>query len=494
MEQQSRITGKPTPVATDMEVSVLGAMLVNGKAADECLAILRTSDAFYKPAHGIIYTAISNLYHNGLPIDLNTVSHELRSMEKLEEIGGDFYLVGLTQKVATSAHIEYHSRILLQFMLRRRVIRFNAQVSSLAYDDSTDVFDLLDRWQNEFDKATDMTMKGRKTMSFKDALQHLKQEVELLSNNTEETPLVGLTTGFRRTDKHTGGYRNQDLVIIAARPGMGKTAKVLKTVIENVKKGIPVGFISLEMSVHQLTARSVAIDTNFHLKQLLKTGFDKQKYWSVYDSHAERMQEYPLFIDDSGEDDITEIVITAKMWARVHGIKMLVVDYLQLMNDKSVRGNRESEIASISRRLKKLAKELDIPVIALSQLSRAVETRGGSKRPMLSDLRESGAIEQDADIVEFIYRPGYYNIDISESDYELAEHQHCVALGADSEIIYAKYRGGSTGTALLRWVGDKTKFVDVEDDSETVEYIDGPSLPNVSPADAFGDVKTVFDA
>lgn len=494
MQQPSKEIGKLPPQAIDIEKVVLGAMIVNGGAAvDECLAILRVPDAFYKMEHKLIYIAISQLHGTGRPVDLLTVSDELRKMEKHEEVGGDYYLTDLVQRVASSAHIEYHSRILLQRMLRRRIIAFNAQVSALAYDDSTDVFDLLDKWQNEFDKATDLTMKGRKTMSFKDALSHLKSEVEILSNRTDEAVVVGIPTGFKRTDRHTGGYRDQDLVIIAARPGMGKTAKVLKTVIENVKIGNPVGFISLEMSIHQLAARAVAIDTNFHLKQLLKTGFEHSNYWQTYDSHAERMGAYPLLIDDSGEDDITEIVITAKMWKRVHGIKLLVVDYLQLMHDKSVKGNREGEIASISRRLKKLAKELQIPVIALSQLSRAVETRGGSKRPMLSDLRESGAIEQDADIVEFIYRPGYYNIDIDQDDYDLQDHKRCIALGADSEIIYAKYRGGSTGTALLQWIGDKTKFVDVEDDREMVEYIDRP-LPTPTPDQAFDNDNTVFDA
>ena len=366
---------------------------------------------------------------------------------------------------------------------------FNAKVTSLAYDDGTDVFELIDRWQKEFDAISDLTSRGRQTMSFKDALGCLKKEVEVLSSNKGEVQLVGKTTGFKRTDKHTGGYRNQDLIIIAARPGMGKTAKVLKTVIENVKKGVPVGFVSLEMSVHQLTARAVAIDTNFHLKQLLKIGFDKLDYFRTYESHEQRMSEYKIFIDDSGESDITEIVIKAKMWKRVYGIELLVIDYLQLMSDKSIRGNREQEISSISRRLKKLAKELDIPVIALSQLSRAVETRGGSKRPLLSDLRESGAIEQDADIIEFIYRPEYYKIDISEDDYDSESHKNCVRLGANSEIIYAKYRAGSTGTALLKWVGDKTKFVDVEDDNDVVDYIDSGkenSLP-------LGDPETVFD-
>lgn len=497
MVQQSKIiTGKMPPQANDMEAVVLGAMLIDGNSIDEAFAILRVSDIFYNEKHLVIFEAIVQLFETGHPVDLRTVSHQLRTMGKLENAGGDFYLIGLTQKVASAAHIEYHCRILVQYYIKRRLIFINAQITSLCYDDSTDVFDLIDGYQKSFDSLVDVTSKGRKTMSFSKALDHLKEEVEILSANKEDVQLVGKTTGFKRTDKHTGGYRNQDLVIIAARPGMGKTAKVLKTAIANAIKDVPVGIISLEMSVHQLTARAVALDTDFHLGQLLKYGFEKTSYFERYDHHAGRMKGYPIFIDDSGESDITEVVITAKMWKRVHGIELLVIDYLQLMGDKSVKGNRETEISSISRRLKKLAKELDLPIIALSQLSRAVETRGGSKRPMLSDLRESGAIEQDADIVEFIYRPGYYNIEMNEDEYDSLSHKKAIAMGADTEIIYAKYRGGSTGTALLKWVGDKTKFVDVEDENDTVDYV-GNYLMKVSPSVAFGDddnESTVFDA
>jgi replicative DNA helicase len=198
------------------------------------------------------------------------------------------------------------------------------------------------------------------------------------------------------------------------------------------------------------------------------------------------MNSYPLYIDDSGKCDITDIVITAKLWQRKYGIKVLIIDYIQLMNDKSVKGNREAEISSVSRRLKRLAKELNIPVIALSQLSRQCETRGSSKRPLLSDLRDSGAIEQDADIVEFLYRPSYYKIDIESTDYD-SPLDVLVSAGADTEVIFAKYRAGSTGTTLLKWVGDKTKFVDVDDVMERTEYIgEELSLPKPTANEAFG--------
>lgn len=493
-KQYSLDKGKLPPQALKLEALVLGALLIDHNASDEVFTIFQDERVFYKETHQLVFKAVHDLWNDGKPVDLATVSQQLKVNGALDRIGGDYALIELTNGLYSSANVEEHSRILLQYYVKRSVIMFNSAITALAYDDSTDIFDLLSRWQKEFDKVTDLTQKGRKTINFSSAIDHLREEVVMLSNNTDEVPLVGITTGLKRTDKHTGGYRDQDLVIIAARPGMGKTAKVLKTAIENVKKDIPVGFVSLEMSIHQLTARSVAIDTDFHLTQLLKKGFEHVNYFVSFDKHGERMKQYPLYIDDSGNSDITDIVIMAKMWKRVYGIKLLIIDYLQLMTDKSVKGNRESEISTISRRLKKLAKELDIPVIALSQLSRAVETRGGSKRPLLSDLRESGAIEQDADIVEFIYRPDYYNIEMNQDDYDNQSQRDCVGLGANSEIIYAKYRGGSLGTALVKWVGDKTKFVDVEDSRDTVEYIDHP-LPNVSATDAFdaNDNNTVFD-
>lgn len=479
--------GMLPPQCVNIEEAVLGAMLVDPRGVDEALSILSQPEVFYKDSHKYIFEAILSLYKEGNPIDMLTVSAELRKLGKIELAGGDFYLVGLTQKIASAAHIEYHSRLILQKFMARQTIAFSSQIIALAYNEETDIFELMQRWQTEFDKVQDFISTGRETMSFPAALQNLKQEIELLTSNKEEVKLVGVHTGFRRLNKYTGGYRNQDLVIVAARPGMGKTAYVLKCAIENCKMGNPVGFISLEMSIEQLTARLVAIDTNFHLKQLLKTGFEQKEYFNTYTQHQERMNKYPIYIDDSGKKDLSDIVIKAKTLLRKHGIKLLIIDYLQLMEDRTNKGNREAEISKISRRLKALAKELNIPIIALSQLSRSVETRGASKRPMLSDLRESGAIEQDADIVQFLYRPEYYKIDIDADDYEPAM-QSLINAGADSEVIFAKYRGGSTNTTLLKWIGDKTKFVDVEcanDMREEPDVYEVKALPCVSPANAF---------
>jgi len=296
--------GMMPPQATELEEVVIGALLVDQKGIDEAMTIIANPDIFYKDSHKLIFTAIVSLYNAGNPIDLMTVSAELRKLGSLELAGGDYYLIQLTQKIASSAHIEYHCRLILQKYMARQTILFSSKIIALAYDETTDIFELMNRWQKEFDAVMDFTNTGRDTMSFPAALQNLKKEVELLTANKEEVKLVGVHTGFRRINKYTGGYRNQDLVIVAARPGMGKTSYVLKCAIENCKLGVGVGMISLEMSIEQLTARAVAIDTNFHLKQLLKTGFEKVEYFNTYSQHQERMKEYP-FYDRRITDDIS---------------------------------------------------------------------------------------------------------------------------------------------------------------------------------------------
>jgi replicative DNA helicase len=490
MQEKSKIIdlqkGKVPPQVIEIEEAVLGAAIIDRNGLDDLFMVIKTEQAFYKMQHQYIYAAMKSLFENGEKIDLLTVSHKLKMFGKLEEAGGDMYLIQLTQKISSSAHIEYHSRLIMQKFIARLIIEFNSRTTMLAYDDATDVFDLMGKLQSQFDEISNITIAGAKSKLFKENLTDLSKKIEFLSNQTENDELIGVHTGFNSVNKYTGGYQAQELIILAARPGMGKTSLVLKTVVENAKIGNPVGFISLEMSVHQLTARVVAIDTNFHLSQLIKTGFDKQKYFESFAHHSGRMQDYPIYIDDAAETDVNTIVLKARYWKRKYGIKLLVVDYLQLMHDSSVKGNREQEISSISRRLKLLAKELEIPIIALSQLSRAVETRGSSKRPMLSDLRESGAIEQDADIIQFIYRPDYYKIEESDWDEEM------VAKGANTEFIFAKYRGGSVATTHLKWIGDKTKFIDPTDDKENEILYESDSIQSIpigNVSEAFEDIN-----
>lgn len=467
--------GKVPPQSIELEEAVLGALLIDSNSIDECLIILKTAEVFYKEAHKYIFEAISELYANNELIDLLTVSSRLRSMNKLELAGGDWYLITLTQKIASSAHIEIHARLLQQFYIKRQLIRDAAMMLSMAYDADKDSLELLNEWGDSLDNLNEQISSGRKNISYAEGLDLVEKRVEFLTHKSPEE-VTGARTGFNVIDQFTGGYQPGELIVEAARPGMGKTAKMLKCALENARIGSGVGIISAEMSAVQLITRTVAIDTNFHLTQLTKKGFEKNEYFATLSANKHRMKGFPIYIDDAASPDIRHVQATLRMWKRKFDIKIAIVDYLQLLSDSTKAGNREQEIASISRKLKGLAKELNIPVIALSQLSRAVESRGSSKRPMLSDLRESGAIEQDADMVTFIYRPEYYNIEVDD---ELLE------MGANTEIIFAKYRGGAPGTTIgLHWQGDKTKFEDpkVVKDSHDEGY---DELPKVSPADAF---------
>jgi len=469
--------GKLMPHSSEIEEAVLGALLVDANSIDECLIILKTSEVFYKESHKVIFEAISGLYESNELIDLLTVGARLRSMNKFDVAGGDYALISLTQKIASGAHIEIHSRLLLQFYIKRQLIRDASIMLSTAYDFDIDSLELLSKWGDALDVLQEQISSGRKNVSYSEGLDLVEKRVEFLTHKSPEE-VTGARTGFNVIDQFTGGYQPGELIVEAARPGMGKTAKMLKCALENARIGSGVGIISAEMSAVQLITRTVAIDTNFHLTQLTKKGFEKNEYFATLSANKHRMKEFPIYIDDAASPDIRHVQATLRMWKRKFDIKIAIVDYLQLLSDTTKSGNREQEIASISRKLKGLAKELDIPVIALSQLSRAVETRGSSKRPMLSDLRESGAIEQDADMVTFIYRPEYYNIEVDE---ELAE------MGANTEIIFAKYRGGAPGTTIgLHWQGDKTKFEDpkVIQDSHG-ESIEEQPLPMVLPADAF---------
>ncbi|MCG9792503.1 replicative DNA helicase [Flavobacterium algicola] len=473
--------GKIVPQSIDTEQAVLGALLIDANAIDECMIILKSSDVFFKESHKVIFEAISDLYSKNESIDMITVGSRLRSMGKIDLAGGDYALVELTQKIASGAHIEFHSRLLQQFFIKRQLIRDASMMLTTAFDDSKDSLELLNEWSESLDYLNEQISSGKKNISFAEGLDLVEKRVEFLTNKSPEE-VTGALTGFNVIDQFTGGYQPGELIVDAARPGMGKTAKMMKCAVENAKIGNAVGIVSAEMSAVQLVTRAVAIDTSFHLTQLTKKGFEKPEYFQKLSGHKYRMKDFPIHIDDSPSPDIRAVSATLRMWKRKFDIKIAIVDYLQLLSDNTKSNNREQEIASISRKLKGLAKELGIPIIALSQLSRAVETRGSSKRPMLSDLRESGAIEQDADMVCFIYRSEYYDIEVDE---ELA------ATGANSEIIFAKYRGGAPGTTIgLHWDGSKTKFEDpavMNGDSHDDLDNDVAYLPSVSPSDAFDD-------
>ena len=450
--------GKIPPQATDLEEVVLGAMMIDKKGVDEVVDILHP-DAFYKEAHQHIFEAIFKLFKDGSPIDLLTVSNQLKKDGKLEAAGGDYNIIQLTQKVSSSAHIEFHARIILQKYIQRSLIKISNEIIEDSYDESTDVFDLLDKAESKLYEVTQGNIK-RSSETAQSLVTQALNKIEEISN---KEGLSGIPSGFERLDKLTSGWQPSDLIIVAARPGMGKTALTL-SMARNiaVDQKIPVAFFSLEMASVQLITRLISSETGLSSEKL-RTGKLETHEWEQLNVKVKDLEKAPLFIDDTPSLSIFDLRAKARRLASQHGIKLIVIDYLQLMTASTAGGNREQEISTISRNLKALAKELSVPVIALSQLSRAVETRGGSKRPLLSDLRESGAIEQDADIVSFIYRPEYYKID------EWDDEERSPTDG-QAEFIVAKHRNGGLENIRLKFEGHLGKFSNLESFDSPFEF------------------------
>jgi replicative DNA helicase len=443
--------GKLPPQAPELEQAVLGAMMLERNAVNEAIDILQP-DSFYVDAHKRIFGAIQNLFRTDQPIDILTVTQELKKSAELDIVGGPFYISQLTNKVASSANVQYHARIISQKHIMRELIRISAETMRDAYDDSTDVFDLLDKSEQEMYAITSGNLK-RNYEPMSDLIQDAIANIENAKNKGDG--VSGVPTGFAKMDKLTGGWQRSDMVIVAARPGMGKTAFVLsmaRNIAVEHKKAVAV--FSLEMSSTQLVTRLIASEAAISSEKLRKGDLNDQEF-AILHQHIARLTNAPIFIDDTPALNIFELRAKCRRLKSQHNVELIIIDYLQLMTaggDGSKGGNREQEISSISRSIKSIAKELDVPIIALSQLSRAVETRGGDKRPMLSDLRESGAIEQDADLVCFLYRPEYYKI---------YEDHYGSTLGI-GECIIAKHRNGALDTVLLRFIPELAKFADLE--------------------------------
>jgi replicative DNA helicase len=459
--------GKLQPQVLDLEEAVLGAMMIDKKGVDDVIDILQP-DAFYKEGHKHIFEAIVQLFTETQPIDLLTVSAQLKKNGKLDLAGGDFYLIQLTQKISSSAHIEFHSRIILQKFIQRSLIRISTEIIEDSYDETTDVFDLLDRAESKLYEVTQGNIK-RSSETAQSLVLQAKKRIEEIAG---QEGLSGVATGFDKLDKITSGWQPSDLIIIAARPAMGKTAFVLSMARNMaIDFGMPVALFSLEMASVQLITRLISSETGLSSEKL-RTGKLEKHEWEQLSTKVKNLEKAPLFIDDTPSLSIFDLRAKARRLVSQHGIRIIIVDYLQLMtaggNGKG-GGNREQEISTISRNLKALAKELNVPVIALSQLSRAVETRGSSKRPLLSDLRESGAIEQDADIVSFLYRPEYYKIDEWDDD-------EASPTAGQAEIMIAKHRNGSIENVRLKFIGHLGKFDNLEDYSGG--YDDLPSSMN----------------
>jgi replicative DNA helicase len=446
--------GKLPPQAVDLEEAVLGALMLEKDALSSVIDILKP-EVFYRDSHQKIFQAIRVLFEKTSPVDILTVTAQLRLQGELEMIGGAYYITELTNRVASAANIEYHARIIIQKYLQRELIRISTEVINSAYEDTTDVLDLLDKAEkNLFDIAQNNLRRDSRKMD--DILRESLDEIEALREKKDG--LTGVPSGFTELDRMTSGWQKSDLVIIAARPAMGKTAFVLtcaRNAAVDFNKAVVV--FSLEMSSVQLVNRLISGETEIEQEKIRKGRLEEWE-WEQIHKQVGRLEQAPLIIDDTPALNIFEFRAKCRRLKSQHDIQLIIIDYLQLMqgkgNDGKGGGNREQEIGSISRALKSVAKELNVPVLALSQLSRAVESRpGGSKRPMLSDLRESGSIEQDADMVLFLYRPEYYG---------LTEDEDGKPTAGVGEVIIAKHRNGETGTARLKFVGKYVKFTDLD--------------------------------
>jgi replicative DNA helicase len=441
--------GKLPPQALDLEEAVLGALMLEKNALTAVIEFLRP-EHFYAEAHQEIYRAIVELFESSNPVDMRTVVSQLRKSGKLEIIGGAYKIAELTSKVSSAANIEYHSRIVIEMAIKRELIRIASQVHHDAYEDTTDVFDLLDTTESSIFRISDSNL--RKNYDKMSSLVSTAMS-ELQGRKEHKDGLTGIPSGFSELDRMTSGWQRSDLVIIAARPGMGKTAFVVSALRNAALEfNHPVAIFSLEMASMQLVNRMLSAESELDGDKI-RRGVLADFEWHQLVNKTSRLSGAPIFIDDTPALSILELRAKCRRLKAEHNIQLIVVDYLQLMKGDSAAGNREQEIASISRALKSLAKEMSVPVIALSQLSRGVETRGGDKRPQLSDLRESGSIEQDADIVIFLYRPEYYKI---------TEDENGMPTQGMAEMIIAKHRNGSTGTVRLKFVGRYTKFTDFD--------------------------------
>lgn len=445
--------GHLQPQAIDIEKVVLGALMIDKDAFTVVSEIIKP-ETFYEARHQKIYEAVQSLNLQEKPVDIMTVTEELRHKGTLDDIGGPAYVVELSSQVASSAHIEYHAHILAQKFLARQLIQFASMIETDAFDETVDVDDLMQKAEGALFEISQKNMLQDYVQI--DTIVDQAHQLLLQASN-REGGLTGVPSGFRKLDDITAGWQPSDLVIIAGRPAMGKTSfalSIAKNVAIDYRK--PIAFFSLEMNNVQLVNRLISNVCSIPGNKILNGQLTPDE-WERFDSNIRKMQGAPIYVDDTPGLSIFELRTKARRLVREHGIELLMIDYLQLMNANGMRFNsRQEEVSTISRSLKGLAKELNIPVLALSQLSRAVEQRDGpeGKRPQLSDLRESGAIEQDADMVLFVHRPEYYHILQDEKGNDL----HGMA-----QIIIAKHRKGATGDVLLNFRGEYTRFSNPED-------------------------------
>jgi len=441
--------GKIPPQDIDLERVVLGAMMLERNAVNEVIDILN-ENSFYDPKHQYIYRAIRGLFATTNPIDLVTVTQYLIKNGELEASGGAAYVASLTARVASAANIQMHARLVSEKFIKRELIRVSSEIIRDAYDETVDVFELLNGAEKNLFAIAENNM-SKQVTNMQTAVREAVNEIEKAAKNADGVP--GVPTGFRKLDAITAGWQRSDMIVLAARPGMGKTAFVLsmaRNTAVDYKMGVAV--FSLEMSAVQLVKRLIASEARLDAEKLRTGKLADHEFQQLY-SKITRLSEAPIYIDDTPGISILDFRAKCRRLKHERNIELIIIDYLQLMSAKDGKGGtREQEISTISRSIKEIAKELNVPIIALSQLSRSVESRGGDKKPQLSDLRESGAIEQDADIVSFIYRPEYYGIDNLDGE-------DVTGVG---EIIIAKHRNGSLGSVRLKFVKQFALFENLD--------------------------------
>ena len=445
--------GHLQPQAPEVEKAVLGALMIDKEAY---LLICETlcPESFYIPRHQKIFDAIRLLSIEEKPVDVLTVTEQLAQMGDLENVGGPGYIAELSSRTATSANIEYHANIIAQKYLARQLISYTSTIGTKAFDETNDVNDVIQEAESILFDIAQANMK-KDYVHINPLIKESEKIMMAASSNNGE--VTGISTGYHKLDDLTSGWQKSDLVIIAGRPAMGKTAFALsmaKNIATDLHK--PMAFFSLEMSGVQLTNRLISNVCEISGKKILNGQLERDE-WDRFDKRIVNLIDAPIFIDDTPGLSIFELRTKARRLVREHKIELIMIDYLQLMNANGMRfSNRQEEVSMISRSLKGLAKELDIPILALSQLNRGVEGREGveGKRPLLSDLRESGAIEQDADMVLFVHRPEYYHLEYGPNgeDYR-----------GMAEIIIAKHRKGATDIVLLKFRGEYTRFENPED-------------------------------
>jgi len=460
-----KIDGKLQPQAIELEEAVLGALMIDNESLSDTIDSLQP-EYFYKPDNQKIFEAIINLFNNSKPVDILTVSEELKRMGDLDSVGGMLYISQLTNNISSSSNTEFHARIIAEKFIKRSLISISNNIIGDAFNDTIDIFDLLNTAEEKLFNVTEGTLRksyDKMSVLIKGALDN----IEVLRQ--KEDGLSGVPSGFTKLDRVTSGWQKSDLVIVAARPGMGKTAFALsmaRNIAINHEKAI--GLFSLEMSSEQLVSRLIASEAELSASKLRKGDLKDYEMVQLHEK-IKQLSDAQIYIDDTPALTVFELRAKARRLVKNHNVEIIIIDYLQLMSAGGNAGNREQEISTISRSLKGIAKELKIPVIALSQVNRGVESRTGtgSKRPMLSDLRESGAIEQDADIVTFIYRPEYYKI----YEWDNGDDSR-----SQAEIIIAKHRNGALENVRLKFTAEFAKFSDIDYFDDFSSNIDAESM------------------